>query len=442
MTTVYLAPDPINSTQFIPGGNTPAAGAKLFCYVQGTSNKQNMYTDSLASATWTNPLILDSGGNLGGSNEIWIPAGLPAKFVLAPSNDQDPPLSPYWTRDNISGVNDPTGFTEWVPSGLVPTFVSTTSFTLTGDQTAVFTPGRRIKTTNTGGTVYSTIGTSVFGAVTTITVINDSGVLDVGLSTVSYGIISSINQSYSGPLFYNVIRDPSAVNSTSFIDTPVRVLINRGLGLTGPVASLTIGGTAGQWDGPGIRMGADNVRDWGIRTEANGSWTVHDLDANSGTGAIWLGIQSSSGSFFLPGAGPHVIGTSAAIGQVQLSQTGSFAGAAGSAQGYALLTTFTPIAGADAYGINVSPVHTIASSGTHPDFTSILVTAANVSTTGGALTNATGIKIAGAPSAGNKRRSLWVVAGQITFNGVPNSSTGLASGDLFTSSSGALMVVP
>jgi len=204
MPQVFLAPDPINSTQFIPGGNVPASGAKLFHYLAGTSTKTDVYVDNTGVGKWTNPIILDSGGNLGGSNEVWQPAGIPIKYVLAPSNDTDPPASPYWTRDNLSGVGDSTGFTEWTPSGLTPTFVSGTSFTVTGDQTAVLTPGRRLKTTNTSGTIYSTISSSVFGAVTTVTVTNDSGTLDAGLSTISYGLINPKNTSL--PLIVSVLN--------------------------------------------------------------------------------------------------------------------------------------------------------------------------------------------------------------------------------------------
>lgn len=81
---------------------------------------------------------------------------------------------------------------EW-QTGPTPTFISTTSFSLVGNQTATFNFGRRLKTTNTSGTIYSSIVTAVFGAVTTVTVANDSGVLDSGLSAVSYGNLSSLH---------------------------------------------------------------------------------------------------------------------------------------------------------------------------------------------------------------------------------------------------------
>jgi hypothetical protein len=109
--------------------------------------------------------------------------------------------------DDISGVNDAaTSASEWVESGYVPTYVSATSFTVPGDQTDTLHVGRRVKTANTAGTVYSTITASVFGAATTVTVANSSGTLDSGLSAVSYGLLSATNPSIpSGQTVQSVI---------------------------------------------------------------------------------------------------------------------------------------------------------------------------------------------------------------------------------------------
>ncbi len=201
--TAFYAPDPINSTQFIPGGNTPASGALLFCYQVGSSTKQNTYTDQTASTARTNPIVLDSGGNIPGNGEVWIAST--SKFVLAPFNDTDPPVSPYWSRDNLPGVNDPSQLGgEWIASGLVPTFVNGSTFIFSGDQTGTFTTGRRIRTINTAGTFYSTIATSAFSASTTIGIASDTIGIDSGLSTVSYGILNPKNTSL--PLIVSVLN--------------------------------------------------------------------------------------------------------------------------------------------------------------------------------------------------------------------------------------------
>lgn len=172
---------------------TPAVGNLLFFYVAGSVNtKQTTFTDSTGGSANTNPIVLNALGMP--TTEIWWTQGLSYKVVYAPATDTDPPTSPIWTIDNLFGINDTTvSQDQWVSFVGTPTFVSATSFTLVGDQTGAFHVGRRIKTTNSGGTIYSTIISSVFGAVTTIVVANDSGSLDAGLSAVSYGLISAEN---------------------------------------------------------------------------------------------------------------------------------------------------------------------------------------------------------------------------------------------------------
>src|SRR6188768_1567664 len=106
MTTCFLAPAPLQNTFFIPGSNTPGAGVQLFLYVAGSNTKQTAYDDPAAATPWANPIVLDSGGNLpSGSKEVWFVSGQTYKAVYAPSNDTDPPGSPYLTLDNLSGIN-------------------------------------------------------------------------------------------------------------------------------------------------------------------------------------------------------------------------------------------------------------------------------------------------------------------------------------------------
>lgn len=180
--------------QFEIAAGTPAVGYQLFFYVAGTSGtKQNTYTTSSGSVANTNPLILNSLGQP--TTEIWFTAGQSYKVVLAPSTDTDPPTSPVWTVDNLRGINDTTvTIDQWV-SGPTPTFINATQFSLVGDQTSIFQVGRRIKAVVTAGTVYGRITVSAFAAVTTVTVVLDSGALDSGMSAVSYGLISSLQSS-------------------------------------------------------------------------------------------------------------------------------------------------------------------------------------------------------------------------------------------------------
>lgn len=244
--------------QFELADGLPAVGNKLFFYVAGSVNtKQDTYTDSTGSVANANPLILNSLGFP--TTEIWFQAGLAYKVVYAPSTDTDPPTSPIWTIDHLLGINDTTSSqSEWVASGLTPTFIGATSFSLVGDQTSTFTVGRRVKTTNSGGTIYSRISASVFGALTTITVVNDSGVLDSGLSAVSYGLLSSTNVSL--PVFgvipqgnFRAVIATFAANGTVVVPTGMTTLYATGAapgggggGANNAAASSAGGGGAGQ----------------------------------------------------------------------------------------------------------------------------------------------------------------------------------------------------
>jgi hypothetical protein len=98
----------------------------------------------------------------------------------------------------VTGVNDASiTVDQWIVSGITPTYVSATQFTLAGDQTSAFQVGRRVKATVTAGTVYGTITASAFAVLTTVTLAMDGAqVLDSGLSAVSYGIITPDNTSF------------------------------------------------------------------------------------------------------------------------------------------------------------------------------------------------------------------------------------------------------
>lgn len=176
--------------QFVDANGAPMSGGTLTFFAAGSTTPQNTYTDSTGGVANSNPITLNSRGET--PNEVWLTSGLSYKLVLKDSSSVT-----VWTVDNISGVNDTAAsLDEWKGSGVTPTFTSGTTFTLSGDQTTEFHVGRRLKTTNSGGTIYSTITISSFAPnTTTVTVANDSGSLDSGLSAVSYGILRSTNPS-------------------------------------------------------------------------------------------------------------------------------------------------------------------------------------------------------------------------------------------------------
>ncbi|MHB1098436.1 MAG: C1q-like domain-containing protein [Burkholderiales bacterium] len=193
--SVKLSPPP--RQQYLDANGNPYSGAKLFTYAAGSSTKQATYTDNTGETANSNPIILDASGRT--PYGIWLTSGLYYKFILAPSTDTDPPTSAIFTEDVVTGVNDTTTpaalstSAQWVASGLTPTYVSGTQFTLVGDQTANFHVGRRLRFTVTAGTVYGEISVSAFTTLTTVTVVLDSGALDSGLSAVDVGILTAVN---------------------------------------------------------------------------------------------------------------------------------------------------------------------------------------------------------------------------------------------------------
>lgn len=189
MPTVYaLLPEPKRA--FLDSNGDPASGYQLFIYTAGSSTKATTYTESDGNTANSNPVVLDSRGEP--PSGIYVESGT-YKMVLATDTDTDPPSSAIWTRDNVSPINDTsTTVDQFTASGLTPTFVGSTSFTLVGDQRSTFHIGRRIKSSNSGGTGYHTITNSTYSSPnTTVTVANDSTALDSGLSSVSLSILTA-----------------------------------------------------------------------------------------------------------------------------------------------------------------------------------------------------------------------------------------------------------
>lgn len=182
---------PVGNDQTFAANGDPLTGGQIETYIAGSSTPLATFTDDTGSTPQSNPIILNSLGypTLGA---VWLTGGQSYKFVI-----KDSLGATLRTIDNISGVNDASvSQSEWVVSGFTPTYINATSFSVPGDQTMVLQVNRRLRTTNTSGFIYSTISNSVFAAgITTVTVVNDSGVLDAGLSVVEYGLLSATSPS-------------------------------------------------------------------------------------------------------------------------------------------------------------------------------------------------------------------------------------------------------
>jgi hypothetical protein len=190
---------PIGNDQFIDANGDPLTGGQIETYLAGSSTPAATYTSSAGTTAQSNPIILNSLGSP--TSPIWLTGGSAYKFVVKNASG-----STLRTIDDIAGINDASvSQSEWVESGFVPSFVSATSFSVPGDQTPLLQIGRRLRTTNTSGLVYSTISNSVFAVgVTTVTVVNDSTALDVGLSLVAYALLAASPFSVPALPFSNI----------------------------------------------------------------------------------------------------------------------------------------------------------------------------------------------------------------------------------------------
>lgn len=183
---------PMFNDQTFTANGDPAVGYKVNTYQAGTSTPAATYTTEGGSTPQDNPIVLNARG--APDNVIWLAQGVSYKFVLTDANDVV-----IDTFDDIGGINDTSVSSgEWTASGYTPTYISTTSFSVSGDKTGDLLVGRRIRSTNTGGTTYSLITASSYSSgtgLTTVAVSNDSGALDVGLSAVDLAILTPDNPS-------------------------------------------------------------------------------------------------------------------------------------------------------------------------------------------------------------------------------------------------------
>jgi hypothetical protein len=198
-TALYAAPmgSPIFHG-FNPSTGAPLVGGTVNIFQSGSATPDSVYPTYADALAGTNSLGSVVTLNAQGEAQIWFQAGRSYKVVL-----KDASAVTVWTVD---AWNPAGGFafpiaTEWLNYSATIAFVGGTQFKTTGvDTTATFHVGRRVKTTNSGGTVYGSVSAVAFAAGdTTVTIVPDSGALDAGLSAVAYGINSYTNPSYLDP---------------------------------------------------------------------------------------------------------------------------------------------------------------------------------------------------------------------------------------------------
>lgn len=319
--SILLCPIGGNGQAFVDANGNPRSGAKLFIYAAGTSTKSTVYQDAAGSTQHANPIVLNSSGQVANGSAtvkpIFLTSGATYDLVLAPSNDTDPPVSPYFTLSSIPLVNDATTtLDQWVLGG-GPTYVSATSLTLAGDVTSTYHVGRRIKTTNSGGTIYSTITQSTYTTLTTLTVVNDSGTLDSGLSAIYYGFTSAQNTSVGNVLPISVAGDLIYMSSP-YISSRLAI------GTKNQFPTVNASANGYFWTG-GVNSKTDNyslaAADHGKWISMNGaSKTLTLLSAATAGNGFWTAVTNEhSSSLIVGGGGTNIIGPGFSTNQLTLS---------------------------------------------------------------------------------------------------------------------------
>ena len=292
--------------QFLNANGAPLSGGLLFFYAAGSSTKQDTFTTLAGTVPNANPMVLDSSGRT--SQAIWGTTGLLYKIGLAVSTETDPPSTFIWTLDNVSAITSSAiTVSEWQASGFTPTYISATSFSVPGDQTSVLQVGRRLKIVDSGGTKYATITASVFGAVTTVTVLVDSGgSLATPVSSFSYGILSITNPSI--PFFLPlgaagtipVVRSASKVNYSAALGKTIYGLTyDHGTDTTNDF-NINVGGamdaTNSYWMTLATALGKQSDVAWAVggTTGAPAGWLDTGAVGNNDY-YIWLIARSDTG---------------------------------------------------------------------------------------------------------------------------------------------------
>lgn len=156
-------------------------------------------------------------------------------------------------------------------------------------------------------------------------------------------------------------------------------------------------------------------RGGGGTTEYIAQWLRYD-----GTERMTLTNTGLSVTGTLAASGKAIFGTTSVLGYTQAAVSGTLTDSGSGGQAFRNDVTIASSAGNDAYGgIFINTINK-AGSGTHADFVGVVVFAPTIGAGAATLTNATTLKIVGAPSTGTNQRAVWVTAGISQFDGGVN----------------------
>ena len=165
------------------------SGGLLWFYVAGTSTLQTAYTTDAGDVAWPNPIVLDARGEAGGS--IWLAEGQSYRIVLESAPIYGQTHGVVITEfDDVVGINDASVVTPTSAFAILnadPNYVTSSSFSVSGDYRFLFVTNRKLRLTDSGGTsIHSVILSTYAAGVTTVAI---TGLIDSGISLIEYSLI-------------------------------------------------------------------------------------------------------------------------------------------------------------------------------------------------------------------------------------------------------------
>lgn len=179
----------------------------------------------------------------------------------------------------------------WIEWGHTCTYASGTTFTVSGDVTAVYHASRRVRAVGSGtGTIYGTVSGSSYGAPnTTVTVVWDSGSLSNEALTVSVGLIgatgkpvgfSASSETAAGIIEIATQAEVNGETDDTRVVTALKLATRLAAWLTASVL-----GVVNVWTKPQrIAPATDNDGSFDISAARDFLWTPTGADALEFTG--------------------------------------------------------------------------------------------------------------------------------------------------------------
>lgn len=192
---------PIGNTQFVDANGNPLVGGKVYTYAAGTTTQIDAYTTHVGDVPQSNPAILNSLGAL--DDPLYLDQSVGYKIVVKDADD----VATGMEYDYVYGSEEATAPSEWILYTGEYSYLSSTQFSVVGDQTQVFQTNRHLKTLVTAGTAYHIVSSASYSAPdTTVTVTNTFLSLDTGLNQLYYGFFAPDNSSIPESAIGTAIR--------------------------------------------------------------------------------------------------------------------------------------------------------------------------------------------------------------------------------------------